>query len=159
MQRWRSIPLWVMIILIGGFFLLQLVPYGRAHSNPPVVAEPAWDSAETRALAQRACYDCHSNEVVWPWYSNVAPASWLVQRDVDEGRAKLNFSEWGRGEQEIEEVYEVISEGEMPPTQYLLLHPAARLSDAEKQALIQGLTNTTGMQFEGGGEDGERDDD
>jgi hypothetical protein len=79
------------VVLFG---LIQLVPYGRDHTNPPVVAEPAWDSPQTRALAVRACFDCHSNETVWPWYSNVAPASWLVQRDVDDGRRRLNWSEW-----------------------------------------------------------------
>jgi hypothetical protein len=127
--------------LLGLFVLLQLVPYGRAHDNPPVVQEPNWDSPETRALAVRACYDCHSNESVWPWYSNVAPISWLVQRDVDEGRQHLNFSEWGSGrEAERErELVEVVSEGEMPPAIYLLQHSNARLTDAEKQQLIDGL--------------------
>ena len=69
-------------ILLGLVVLIQLVPFGRSHTNPPVVKEVAWDSAQTKALVRRACYDCHSNETVWPWYSNVAPVSWLVQRDV-----------------------------------------------------------------------------
>ena len=81
-------------VCVAIFLLIQLIPYGRDHTNPAVVAEPAWDLPETRALAVRACFDCHSNETIWPWYSNVAPISWLVQRDVDEGREKLNFSEW-----------------------------------------------------------------
>ncbi len=83
-----------LVLAAAGFGLLQLVPYGRNHTNPPVAAEPAWASAQTRALAVRACFDCHSNETTWPWYSNVAPVSWLIQRDVDEGRRRLNFSEW-----------------------------------------------------------------
>ena len=65
------------------FAAIQLVPFGHDHTNPPVVAEPAWDSPETRAFAVTACFDCHSNQTVWPWYSNIAPVSWLVQRDVD----------------------------------------------------------------------------
>ena len=79
-------------LVVSGLFLLaiQLIPYGRAHANPPVLAEPAWDSPATRDLAVRACFDCHSNETVWPWYSNIAPVSWLVQRDVDGGRNKAN---------------------------------------------------------------------
>ena len=120
------------------FGLIQLVPYGRDHTNPPVVQEPAWD-AQTRALAQRACFDCHSNETVWPWYSNIAPVSWLVQRDTDKGRDELNFSEWEMGEDEAEDIAEVIQEGEMPFPPYILLHPTARLSEAEKAQLIQGL--------------------
>ena len=72
---------------------IQFVPYGRAHTNPPVTAEPAWDSAETRELARRACFDCHSNETAWPSYTSISPASWLAQRHVNEGRRELNFSE------------------------------------------------------------------
>jgi hypothetical protein len=128
------------IVLIGLvlFALIQLVPYGRSHKNPPVVQEPNWD-AQTRAIAKKACFDCHSNEVVWPWYSNIAPVSWLVQRDVDEGRRHLNFSEWGSNNRSVGEIAEVIQEGEMPPAQYTLIHTAAKLTAAEKQTLIQGL--------------------
>ncbi len=121
--------------------VIQLVPYGRSHANPPVTQQPDWD-AQTQELVSRACADCHSNETVWPWYSNIAPISWLVQHDVEEGRTVLNFSDWGRSldGEAAEEVPEVISEGEMPPGAYLLLHGKARLTDAEKEQLIQGLT-------------------
>ena len=67
----------VVAVLAGLFLAIQFVPYGRDHSNPPVIGEPTWNSPETRALAVRACFDCHSNETVWPWYSNIAPVSWL----------------------------------------------------------------------------------
>ena len=77
--------------VIAAFLAVQLVPYGRAHDNPPVNSEPAWDSPATRALAKQACYDCHSNETEWPAYANIAPISWFVQHDVNEGRAVLNF--------------------------------------------------------------------
>ena len=128
---------------IGLFLLIQLVPYGRNHNNPAVVSEPAWDSAETRGLAVRACFDCHSNETIWPWYSNVAPMSWLVQRDVDEGRVSLNFSEGGAGRfEELDEIGEVVQEGEMPPQQFLITHPEARLSPTEKEQLSLGLYAT-----------------
>jgi hypothetical protein len=128
------------------FLLIQLVPYGRDHTNPPLVRELAWDSVQTEQLARRACYDCHSNETAWPWYSNVAPVSWLLQRHVVEGRAELNFSEWGAGREgeEAEELAEVVLEGGMPPRSYLLLHPEAILSRAEKEALAQGLAATAG---------------
>ncbi len=78
--------------------LIQLIPVDK--SNPPVVSEPTWDSPQTRALAKDACFDCHSNETVWPWYAKIAPSSWLLAQDVDEGRSALNFSEWGQGEME-----------------------------------------------------------
>jgi mono/diheme cytochrome c family protein len=131
-------------VVVGGFVLIQLVPYGRDHNNPPVVSEPNWDSPQTRELAQRACFDCHSNETVWPWYSNVAPISWLVQHDTEEGRRVLNFSTWnsgGRG-REPGEAIEAVQEGQMPPSTYLLTHPNGRLTAPEKQALVSGLRAT-----------------
>jgi mono/diheme cytochrome c family protein len=141
-------------ILVIGFLAIQLVPYGRDHTNPPVTGEPAWDSDTTRQLAQRACFDCHSNETSWPWYANIAPISWRLQRHVDEGRQKLNFSEWGTGEQETEHIVDVVREGEMPPWDFLLLHPEARLSDTETQALLDGLAKTFGAPISGDGGDG-----
>jgi mono/diheme cytochrome c family protein len=130
---------------IGLFLAIQLVPYGRDHKNPPVVREPAWESEATRQLVRRACFDCHSNQTNWPWYAGVAPASWLVYNDVAEGRESLNFSDWLDGRREGEkgdEIRKEIEEGEMPPFQYRLAHPESRLSGAEKQSLIKGLTAT-----------------
>ncbi|MBK9974986.1 MAG: heme-binding domain-containing protein [Planctomycetes bacterium] len=134
-------------LLLGALALaaaIQLVPYGRDHSNPAVATEPKWDSAATRDLAKRACFDCHSNETEWPWYSHVAPVSWLVQRDVNEGRSELNFSEWNRPQKNGQKAAKEVRDGEMPMWIYLPTHPQARLSDAEKQALIQGLEATFG---------------
>jgi mono/diheme cytochrome c family protein len=130
--------------LFGLFVLIQLVPYGRSHQNPAVVNEPAWDSPETRSLFFDACKDCHSNETAWPWYSSIAPVSWLVYRDVEEGRSKFNVSRWGQGKQEGDEAAGMIREGEMPPWFYLPAHPEARLDDAETRALIDGLIATFG---------------
>jgi cytochrome c551/c552 len=140
----KTVIVSVLVILVIGFLLIQLVPYGHNHTNPPVIKEPNWDSPQTRVLAQNACFDCHSNETVWPWYTNVAPFSWLIQHDVEEGRRYLNFSAWGQGGERFEpdEVIEVIREGEMPPAQYLLMHPQARLTDSQKEQLIQGLMAT-----------------
>jgi mono/diheme cytochrome c family protein len=131
----------IVVGLIALFALAQAVPYGRSHTNPPVQAEPRWDSPQTRALAKRACFDCHSNQTVWPWYSNVAPISWLVQRDVDEGRSTLNFSEWNRP-QEADDVVEAIAGGSMPPWYYKVQHSNARLSSAERPALVNGMAAT-----------------
>lgn len=147
---------WVKRGLLGLLLLvilIQFIPYGRDHTNPAVVAEPAWDSPVTRDLAVRACFDCHSNETVWTWYSNVAPMSWLVQRHVDEGRNELNFSEWHLP-QEADEAAETVRDGSMPTRDYLLTHPEARLSDQELLDLEAGLIATFG---DGGDED--HDDD
>lgn len=111
----RALLGWGLVALLVLFVAVQLVPYGRAHPNPPVRAEPAWDSPQTRVLTVWACFDCHSNETVWPWYSNIAPASWLLQYDVDEGRREVNYSEWDQPQRESRESAETIQQGTMPP--------------------------------------------
>lgn len=125
-----------------GFLLIQLVPYGRDHANPPVTGEPRWDSPRTAQLVRASCGDCHGNRTTWPWYSNVAPMSWLVQKDVDEGRGVLNFSEWNRPQPGVGDLVDQVLSGEMPPTKYTILHSGAALSDAEKRALARGLERT-----------------
>ena len=127
-------------MVLGGLLLaIQLVPYGRDHSNPPVTKEAPWADEEGRRLAVAACYDCHSNETDWPWYSFVAPMSWLVQRDVERGRDDLNFSEWDRSQDDGDDMAEAVADGSMPPRNYQLLHAGARLSDDEKAALLRAL--------------------
>ncbi|MFH1524141.1 MAG: heme-binding domain-containing protein [Chloroflexota bacterium] len=134
--------LWVVIAVVVLALLIQLIPLPGRNNNPPVVAEPNWDSPQTRSLAKRACFDCHSNETAWPWYSYVAPVSWLIYNDVMEGRSTMDFSEWNHSQVGAGEIAEVIQEGEMPPATYLLMHPPARLTNAEKQQLITGMSNS-----------------
>jgi len=147
-----------LLSLLGALLLIQVIPYGRDHTNPPTTVEPAWDAPLTRDLAAAACFDCHSNQAEWPWYTSVAPLSWLTQRDVDGGRETLNFSEWDRPQTEAAEIPEVIREGGMPPWYYTILHGGARLSDAERDQLIEGLRATLlaspPIQGEGEPEDG-----
>jgi len=138
----KKIIIWVVIAIVVLGLLIQLVPLpGRGH-NPAVIAEPKWDNPQTAALVKRACYDCHSNQTVWPWYSYVAPVSWLIYNDVMEGRDRLNFSEWNHPQLGAGEMVQAIQSGKMPPLQYTPLHPSARLSSVEKQQLITGLTNS-----------------
>lgn len=125
--------------------LIQFIPYGKDHNNPSITGEPAWDSERTRELFFKSCRDCHSNETLWPWYSNIAPASWLAQYDVEEGREHFNVSEWGRpGKNEGHEAAEEVRKGKMPPFFYLPAHPEAKLAEEEKQELINGLVATFG---------------
>ncbi len=127
---------------------IQLVPFGRDHSNPPVVTETQWDSQQTRDLFYRACADCHSHETKWPWYSNVAPVSWLVMRDVQEGREHFNISDATASSHSHsghdESPSEPVREGQMPLWIYLIMHPEARLTEAERQQLVAGLDATFG---------------
>ena len=131
-------------LIVVAMVAMQLVPYGRAHTNPPVTAEPRWDSPGTRALAVRACFDCHSNETVWPWYAGIAPVSWLIQRDVTEGRRELNYSEWDRPQKEAHESAKTVRKGEMPPWFYAWPGTSTRLSAEERAALVAGLDATFG---------------
>ena len=139
-------------ILTAAFVLAQLVPVGRA--NPPgggdVAAPP-----EVRAMLKRACYDCHSSETVWPWYSRVAPVSWLIARDVREGRNEVNFSIFTqypekRRRRKWKEIPEQIEKSEMPPWFYTAVHPEARLSDADRAALLRWAAE--GARLEGSAE-------
>jgi hypothetical protein len=126
------VPALVLLLLV-----IQLIPVAR--TNPPVTADIP-TSPEVKAVLKRACYNCHSNETVYPWYSHLAPVSWLIARDVAEGRKKLDFSNWDRynskdQNKHIHEIWENVSEGEMPPWYYRLVHREARLSSADQQVL------------------------
>ncbi len=129
-------------VLAGLFGLMQLVPYGRTHSNPPTTLEPPWDSPRTRELVVRACFDCHSNETRWPRYASIAPMSWMVQRDVDAAREVINFSEWNRPFPLASYSGLSVRTGAMPPTKYRLAHPEADLTAEETIELWRGLDAT-----------------
>jgi hypothetical protein len=125
--------------LLAVAVLLQLVPYGRDHTNPPVTRDAPWSNGQARELATAACYGCHSNQTRWPPQSYVAPFSWLLTRDVEQGRAELNFSTWDTDDGEADDAAEAVAEGSMPPRRYVLVHPDANLSDAERQVLADAL--------------------
>jgi len=126
------------LALLALLVVIQVIPYGRVHENPPVTAEPKWDSPETRALAVRACFDCHSNETRWPWYSFVAPVSWFVAGDVYGARGDLNFSEWNE-EQEVKKAPKLVRKQAMPLKPYVWLHSDADLTSDERERLARGL--------------------
>ena len=128
----------IVLIALAVFVLgIQLVPVNR--TNPPVRGEVE-APPEVMRVIEESCYDCHSNQVRWPWYAYVAPVSWLVVHDVNEGREHLNFSGWGSYDAEeraekLEEIWEEVEEGEMPLDKYLWIHREARLTDADRDAL------------------------
>ena len=141
---------YIALASVATFALIQAVPYGKDHTNPDNYNrqyEPNWDSAATRDLTVRACYGCHSNEVEYPSYSKIAPISWMVASHVSEGRDALNFSTVGKSSnvgRKLGDAVEVIQEGSMPPSYYTHFgkHPEAKLTPAEKQQLIAGLSAT-----------------
>ena len=138
-SRWGSVLRRVAVVSGALFLALQLVPYGWQHENPPDEVVAQFPNRRAAALWKSACADCHSNRTNWPAWSFVAPVSWLVRHDVDEGREKFNTSDWDRSRRKADDAAEEIEEGGMPPDEYTLLHPDAKLSDAEKQVLIDAL--------------------
>ena len=145
MKKIKLIVKWGCIVIFVLFLLIQFIPIDR--NNPPVESEvPA--TLEVRSILKRSCYDCHSNETIWPWYSRVAPVSWLVIYDVNEGRNELNFSTWNKYSsskkaKKLKEVAEEIEEGEMPLWIYLPTHPNARLSLEDRKILQTWLQSTS----------------
>ena len=145
-KKWKVIVIAVIAVLV----LIQLIPVQR--TNPPVTAE-IQAPAEVKAILKTSCYDCHSHETQWPFYSYVAPVSWFVARDVKKGRKRLNFSEWGTYSENLQEylkqqIYEDVSDGSMPLSQYVLLHPGARVSDAGLNTLKQWAESAPDIEHE-----------
>jgi hypothetical protein len=140
LQRFR-IQILIAAVAVGMAmqFVRFIVPNFEIR-NPAARQDIPWDSAETQRLWQESCGDCHSNQTEWPFYSYIAPLGWMVAYDVHEGRDELNIDQQRRVE--LDEMIEVIREGEMPPGQYLILHPDADLNENEKAALIGGLQLT-----------------
>ena len=122
-----KIILWAIVLVI---VLIQFIPVTR--SNPAATA-PLDDSLAVTAVLKQSCYDCHSNETVWPWYAYVAPVSWLVTSDVNEARHHFNFSEWGnlplkKQKRVADHAVEEVEEGGMPPGNYLWMHGNAKMT-------------------------------
>ena len=132
---------------LGIFAALQL--FNPARTNPPVkndflaAAQPA---AAIAASLRAACYDCHSHETKWPWYARLAPISWLIAGDVNEGRAHLNFSDWptqpDRAAKKLDRINEVLDYREMPPKKYTLIHASARLTEAQRKEIMDWIAAT-----------------
>lgn len=138
-RRWFKPLLVALAWIVGVFALMQLVPYGRTHANPPVIQEPSWDSPRIRELAVRTCFNCHSNETRWPWYANVAPFSWVVQFDVEAARSVVNFSEWNHPYDLASYSGPSVMTGNMPPLKYSMAHDEANLTQQETLELARGL--------------------
>ncbi len=142
MKLWMKIAIAVPVLLLG----MQVVTFAR--TNPPVTAEID-APPDVKAVLERSCYDCHSNKTVYPWYAHVAPMSWLLHRDVVEGRKHVNFTEWDKvpADKKNRKLWGIVKEtkgGDMPPWFYLPMHSAAKLSDADKALLEKWVTATAG---------------
>jgi len=157
---WKKIVGFGLLGLLGLFLVIQLVPYGRDHSNPPVTKAAVFSDPKARQIVAASCNDCHSNLTRWPWYTHVAPASWLTYNDVQEGRSKMNLSEWDKPQPALDEVIRQVGPGgEMPPFKYTVMpnHADARLSDADRAILVKAFRDLYaneppgGIKADGGG--------
>lgn len=138
-------------LIVAGLLLMQLVPVQR--DNPAVVTAMNWSTPETHDLWNRACADCHSSETKWPWYAMLAPTSWITTLDVKAGRRGFNISELtSYAADELPDLPDGIGRriknGAMPPKEYLLLHPEARLTEDEKKLLTEGMAATLAEHIE-----------
>jgi Haem-binding domain len=136
---------WLFVALVAGFALLQLTNPPRI--NPPVIHDLMASSAPPPQIAtmlHAACYDCHSSETRWPWYSHIAPMSWLIASDVKEGREHLNLSDWPndnpvRAAKRLENMSDKVGSGEMPLKKYTKIHTDARLTESQRKELTDWL--------------------
>lgn len=134
---------WITLTGLLLFVGIQFIPVGR--TNPSVTGDiPA--PAEIKTLLRNACYNCHSHETAWPWYSHVAPVSWLIASDVKNGRRKMNLSTWAdykpaKQGMLLDDAIEQIGQGDMPPFYYVWMHPNARLTDAQKKQLTSWMNS------------------
>jgi uncharacterized membrane protein YgcG len=136
-RSWLKPALWVLGGGLALFVLIQFIPYGHSLTGAAAANPFKWSSPKAEAIAKAACYDCHSDETKSWWAVRIAPFSWLAQHDATKGRARLNFSDW-TGALSAQELQRAI-DGNMPPLPYRLMHPGARLTDAQEQELIAGF--------------------
>ena len=133
----RKFTRWTLLFVVIGLVMIQFAPVDR--SNPPVTGEVSAPDP-VMAVLRSSCYDCHSNETRWPWYSRVAPISWRIAQHVREARGHLNFSVWqgmpsDDREHALEEIWEEVEKGAMPLSDYLRMHPEAQLTEPQREAL------------------------
>ena len=135
----KKILIALAIIVVG----IQFIPVDR--SNPPVTGKIDAPS-NVLSILKASCFDCHSNETEWPWYSYVAPVSFLVSADVEDGRKRVNFSEWDKYDDEkrakkLDAIIEEVEEGEMPLSKYTLMHPDAKMDQVKIKVLKDWINN------------------
>ena len=143
MKRVRTILKWLVIVLACLFIIIQIKR--PARTNPPIDQSQTIEAhtqmtPQVASILARSCKDCHSNKTVWPWYTNVAPVSWLVIGHVNDARSLMNLSEWGRNDQrrqgkKLEQMCDEVKDGAMPLSSYTPLHPGSKLSPDDVKTL------------------------
>lgn len=145
MKLWHYLLGGLALVFLGIQFVPNELPVVETN-NPGDIMQSGLVSQDVAALLKKSCYDCHSNESIYPWYSHIAPSSWLVAKDIREGREELNFSTWDDYDMMeklglLDDISIQIGEGEMPMGIYLLMHPSSKLDDAQRQLIIEWAEN------------------
>lgn len=133
----------ILIVLVALVIIIQFFRIDKTNPITPIekdFIEMNQPPAEIAAILKTSCYDCHSNQVSYPWYTNIAPVSWFVKDHINEGREELNFSEWGdyslkRKDHKLEECAEEVEEGEMPLDSYFIMHSDAELTHEQRETM------------------------
>ena len=141
-----KITIYSILTIVAVLFIINLIPVNL--SNPPITSDIKTPD-NVKMILRESCYDCHSNETTWYWYTNYAPISWLIAHDVNEGREYLNYSTWDKystneKKELMYESIEEIQEGEMPMKIYELIHPNSKISEEELNILTTWIKNEFG---------------
>lgn len=162
MKRWRYILGGLVVVLI----VIQLIPTelpATSSDNAGDIIKSGLVSQNVATLLKTSCYNCHSHETEYPWYSHVAPTSWLIAHDVREAREELNFSTWSDYDlrkmlSKLEDIATEVGEGHMPMPIYTVMHPSARLSDEQRELIIAWTETAMDMVAEGEEEEEEEEE-
>ncbi|MGB7200646.1 MAG: heme-binding domain-containing protein [Pyrinomonadaceae bacterium] len=132
-----------LLLIVAAFIVIQFFRIDK--TNPPIVAGSNIEAAlavpaDVSMILSRSCADCHSNNTIYPWYSNIQPAAWFLKDHIDHGRRELNLSEFNtytakKKKHKLEEICEMVGSAQMPLPSYLWIHRDSRLSDSERRAL------------------------
>lgn len=145
----KIIGVFLFICLIIIQFIRPEKNIGNSYSNEDITHVVAFEG-EIKTIIENACFDCHSNNTQYPWYSNVMPVGWILNNHVTNGKKKLNFSLFSsynisKQINKFEEIAEEISEGKMPPADYVMMHSEAQLTDEQKQLIINWANNAASV--------------
>jgi hypothetical protein len=129
-----------LLVLLG----IQFIPIKKTN---PIITQDIQAPAEVKSILRTSCYNCHSNETKWPWYSNFAPVSWMIINDVSDARNKMNFSNWNKISFEKQEelkkdIWDEVRQEDMPPTLYTYVHPESKLDLLQKNIIKKWITGT-----------------
>lgn len=161
MKLGKFILIGLVLVFVGIQFVPNELP-AVVSNNPGDIIQSGIVSQEVAGILKTSCYSCHSNETIYPWYSYMAPSSWLVAKDVREGREELNFSTWQENDMIkklglLDDISTEVGEGNMPMGIYTLMHPSAKLTDEQRELIVTWAEDAMDLVLEEDEEDWEEE--